>query len=196
MSGMYFEKEPQSASRPVEFGYTYRGEALRFFSDSGVFSKGEVDFGTDVLLKALPELHGRVLDLGCGYGAVGISAGKAYDIELTMSDVNRRALSLAEKNAQLNHISARMLESDGFEGIEGLFDFILTNPPIRAGKETIYRLFKESGEHLAEDGQLILVIRKQQGAQSAEKYLKTIFECVDALDKSGGFWVLRCKNKI
>ena len=196
MSEHYFTASPESPHRYAAAEYVYRGEKLRFLTDAGVFSRGEVDFGTDVLLRALPEeMAGRVLDLGCGWGAVGASVGKKYPAcSIVMSDVNERALALAAKNAAANGVKAETAQSDGLEQVEGFFDYILTNPPIRAGKQVIYRLFAESAQKLSPEGALYIVIRKQQGAESAEKYLKTIFQQVETVDKSGGFWVIRCRE--
>ena len=196
MSDHYFSASPTSEHRYAEAEYVYRGETLRCLTDAGVFSRGEVDFGTDVLLRALPEeMAGRVLDLGCGWGAVGASVGKKYPAcRVVMSDVNVRALAMAAKNAAANGVQAETAQSDGLEQVEGPFDYILTNPPIRAGKQVIYRLFAESAQKLSPEGSLYIVIRKQQGAESAVKYLKTIFQQVDTVDKSGGFWVIRCRE--
>ena len=196
MNDHYFTASPESEHRYAETEYAYRGETLRFLTDAGVFSRGEVDFGTDVLLRALPEdMAGRVLDLGCGWGAVGVSVGKKYpSCSLLMSDVNERALELARKNAAANGVRAEAVQSDGLDRVDGLFDYILTNPPIRAGKQVIYRLFAESALKLAASGALYIVIRKQQGAESALKYLKTIFGRVETVEKSGGFWVIRCQG--
>ena len=196
MNDHYYSADPNSEHKYQTAEWTYRGHALRFTTDAGVFSKGEVDYGTQVLLKALPEeMNGRVLDLGCGWGAVGVSLGRAYpDCGIVMSDVNRRALELSEKNAKANGVSVQIVESDGLENEPGSFDYIITNPPIRAGKQVIYKMFSDSAEKLTEKGQLYLVIRKQQGAESALKYLKTIFSEVDTIEKSGGFWVIRCRG--
>lgn len=194
MSEQYFERTPACDSSPTDCTFEYRGCAVTLTTDAGVFSRGEVDYGTKALLNALPELSGRVLDLGCGYGAVGVSIGKRYPLDVTMSDVNLRALSLAEKNARRNGVAAKTVESDGFSNLTGSFDYILTNPPIRAGKQVIYRLFSEAAAHLADEGALYIVIRKQQGAQSAIAYLQTLFASVAAIEKKGGFWVLECKE--
>ena len=196
MNDHYYSSDPQSGHRYAEAEYAYRGVSLRFTTDAGVFSRGEVDFGTNVLLNALPaELSGRVLDLGCGWGAVGVSVGKRYPAcEIVMSDVNRRALELAAQNAKANGVDAQTVESDGCAGIGGKFGWILTNPPIRAGKQVIYKMFADCERLLAHQGALYLVIRKQQGAESALKYLKTIYPAVETVEKSGGFWVIRCSR--
>lgn len=194
MNDHYYSADPTSEHKYQTAEWTYRGHALRFTTDAGVFSKGEVDYGTAVLLKALPEnMAGRVLDLGCGWGAVGVSVGKTNPgCDIVMSDVNRRALELSEKNAKANGVSVQIVESDVLENVPGSFDYIITNPPIRAGKQVIYKMFSDSADRLTENGQLFLVIRKQQGAESALKYLKTIFSEVDTIEKNGGFWVIRC----
>ena len=196
MSEQYFTRDPQSESRPARCEFDYRGRTLRFTTDSGVFSRGEIDFGTRTLLNALPErMTGRALDLGCGYGAVGVSIGAVNEVRVVLSDVNTRALELATANLKANGVRGEVVESDGLARVPGTFDYILTNPPIRAGKEVIYRLFLESAGRLNPAGALYIVIRKQQGALSAVNYLNTIFPSVRAVDKSGGFWVRECKHE-
>ena len=195
----YYSREPESASRPAVCETEYRGRKLRFETDAGVFSRGELDTGTRLLLEALPErLEGDVLDLGCGWGAVGVSVGKAFpETRVTMTDVNLRALELARKNARANGVAAECLESDGLEALRGrTFDAVITNPPIRAGKQVIYRLFAGAAEALNPGGALFLVIRKQQGAESCLRYLATIFARVEKLDRSGGFWVIRAAEPL
>ena len=194
MNDHYYTREPQSESRPVECEYVYRGERLRFVTDAGVFSKGEVDTGTQLLLEALPEeMSGEILDLGCGWGVIGISIAKAWpECRVTMADVNLRALELSRENAKKNHTEVECVESDGMAALTGrAFDAVVTNPPIRAGKQVIYQMFADAAKSLKPGGVLYLVIRKQQGAESCMKYLKTIYGEVEKLDKSGGFWVLR-----
>ena len=194
MAEQYFAREPSAESRPVWTEYTYRGHTVQLLTDSGVFSRGAVDEGSALLLDCLPPLSGRVLDLGCGAGIIGVCMGKANDITLTQSDVNTRALALARRNLEENGVTGTVVESDGLAALDGTFDAIVTNPPIRAGKATIYRLFSEAAEHLTEDGALYLVIRKQQGAESAQKYLATIFRTVEILRRKKGYWILRCRK--
>ena len=196
MNDHYYSSSPESAHRYAPCEYAYRGHALHFTTDAGVFSRGEVDFGTDVLLRSLPdEMSGRVLDLGCGWGPVGISIGKNWPgCAIVMSDVNERALSLAAKNARENGVTAQTVISSGLDNVPGEFDYIITNPPIRAGKQVIYGMFAQSAKQLKDHGEMYLVIRKQQGAESAIKYLKTIFDEVETIEKSGGFWIIRCRG--
>lgn len=196
MNDHYYTANPGSEHRYAPCEYTYRDCDVHFTTDAGVFSRGEVDFGTNVLLRSLPEtLAGRVLDLGCGWGAVGVCIGKKWPgCAIVMSDVNERALALAAQNARKNGVTAQTVQSNGLENVPGEFDFIITNPPIRAGKQVIYAMFAACARQLKQHGEMYLVIRKQQGAESAIKFLKTVFENVETVEKSGGFWVIRCKG--
>ena len=199
MNDQYYTRVPKSESRPRDFSWTWRGNALTFCTDAGVFSRGEVDDGTKLLLDALPEeMTGDVLDLGCGWGAIGVSIGKNWpEVKVTMADVNLRALELAGGNAERNGVQAECLESDGMSALAGrTFDAVITNPPIRAGKQVIYRMFADAAESLKPDGKLYLVIRKQQGAESCMKYLATLYGKVEKISRSGGFWVIRAGDPL
>ena len=194
MNDHYYTRVPQSESRPVGCVYSYRGLDLSFQTDAGVFSKGEVDTGTRLLLEALPEkMDGDILDLGCGWGVIGISIAKKWpETRVTMADVNTRALDLSRENAKRNRAEVTCVESDGMAALAGqTFDAVVTNPPIRAGKQVIYKMFADAAKSLKTGGALYLVIRKQQGAESCMKYLQTIYGSVEKLDRSGGFWVIR-----
>ena len=193
MNDQYYTADPTSESRPVPCAFPYRGYGLNFMTDAGVFSKGELDMGSRLLLDALPAFTGDVLDIGCGWGAIGVAIAKANrNARVTMVDVNRRALHLCQENCNRNGVTAEVLESDGMAEVLGRkFDAIVTNPPIRAGKQVIYKMFADAAVSLKADGALYHVIRKQQGAESCVKYLKTLFGEVEKLDKSAGFWVLK-----
>lgn len=195
MNEHYYTQSPQSASEERRFQLEFEGETYSFIYDNGVFSKGRLDDGTRILLSAVGSVDGNVLDLGCGWGPVGtILAHRNPAARLLMTDVNERALALSEKNLRLNRIAnARTLASDGFENIDGYFDCILTNPPIRAGKQVIYGMFDDALEHLKPGGVLYIVIRRQQGAESALKYLEKADAQVIERDK--GYWVIRCQKK-
>ena len=194
MNDHYYTRVPQSESRPVDCEYSYRGISLSFRTDAGVFSKGEVDTGTTLLLEALPEdMSGEILDLGCGWGVIGISIARKWPgTKVTMTDINTRALELSRENAKRNRAEVTCVESDGMAALEGReFDAVVTNPPIRAGKQVIYKMFADAARCLKPGGALYLVIRKQQGAESCMKYLQTLYAHVEKIDKSGGFWVLK-----
>lgn len=198
MNDQYYTADPTSESRPVPCAFPYRGHGMNFMTDAGVFSKGELDQGTRLLLDALPALSGDVLDLGCGWGAIGVSIARANpECRVVMADVNRRALQLSRDNLERNKTAAEVIESDGMAAVlDRTFDAVITNPPIRAGKQVIYKMFADAAAHLNQGGALYLVIRKQQGAESCVKYLKTLFGQVEKLDKSGGFWVLKASEPI
>lgn len=194
----YFAKNPECESNPVACSFPFAGCGISCMTDSGVFSRGELDEGTALLLSALPALSGNILDVGCGWGAIGVAVAKAYpSCRVTMVDVNERALSLARQNVLINGTSAEVMESDGLkEVMDRQFDYIITNPPIRAGKQVVYGMFSDSARCLAQDGELYLVIRKQQGGDSAIKFLKTLFSSVEKIARSGGFWVIRAGKPV
>ena len=195
----YYTSAPTSAHKPGEVSFDYRGHHLVFATDSSVFSRMELDRGTEVLIDTLPEeMSGSVLDMGCGYGVIGVAVGKHWpDCRITMADVNQRACALSVENARKNGVAAEVLESDGYEKVlDRRFDLILQNPPIRAGKAVIYRMFADAAQCLNPGGELWLVIRKQQGAPSAMTYLKTLFESVEAVEKKSGFWIIVCREPI
>ena len=196
MNDQYYSADPTCESSPVPCAFPYRGYGLTFMTDAGVFSKGELDAGTRLLIDALPGFDGDVLDIGCGWGAIGVAIARANrSARVTMVDVNRRALELCRANCDRNGVTAQVLESDGLAAVmDRRFDAIVTNPPIRAGKQVIYKMFADAAACLREGGALYLVIRKQQGAESCVKYLKTLFDNVEKLDKSAGFWVLKASE--
>lgn len=197
MPDHYYTAAPASAHKPASVSFAYRGHELRFDTDSGVFSRTEIDRGTAVLLSALPDgLSGRVLDMGCGYGVIGIAVGRAYPAcDVTMADINERACALAAANARQNGVTARVMQSDGYAALGGArFDLILQNPPIRAGKAVIYAMFAAAARRLNDGGSLWLVIRKQQGAPSALTYLRTLFADVQIVDREAGYWIFCCKQ--
>lgn len=190
----YYTSTPTSAHEVRSFRAVFAGRVLAFDTDAGVFSKQHVDPGSELLCGALPDdLSGDVLDMGCGWGAMTVlTLARFPKLNVTMADVNERALSLAVANVEKNHMQARAVLSDGFERIEGMFDAVITNPPIRAGKAVIYKMFEDAKAHLKPGGMLVLVIRKQQGAPSALKFLKTLYRKAEVIARDGGYWIIRC----
>ena len=198
MTQHYYSENPNIAHDEKQVIYEVMGNEFRCITDAGVFSRDGLDMGTRIMLEAMPEMHGRVLDLGCGWGPVGLAVGKKYPkTEIVMTDINLRAVETAEKNLKANGVkNAKAIQGDGYENVEGKFDFILLNPPIRTGKDVIYGMFSGARKYLSESGALYIVIRKQQGAESAEKYLNTIYNDVERIAREKGYWVLRCAEPV
>ena len=186
----YFENDKNLVSEIKPFNISINGNNFTFNTDNGVFSKGELDFGTNLLIKnVLKFVSGDILDLGCGYGAIGIILGKVNNCTVTMSDVNKRALHLTKMNAKKNNVSVNVIESDGYENINNKFDYVISNPPIRVGKKILYKLLLDSKDHLKENGKLIIVVRKEQGALSLIKDMSSYYK-VEVLDKEKGFLII------
>ncbi|RKJ57803.1 class I SAM-dependent methyltransferase, partial [Butyricicoccus sp. 1XD8-22] len=163
-------------------------------------SKSEVDFGSRTLIESfvLPEVDGVVMDIGCGYGPIGLAIAKEHpERTIYMMDVNERAIALAQKNAQTNGIqNVRIFESDGVSAVEEDVNAaaILTNPPIRAGKETIFRFYDGAYEKLVSNGELWVVIQKKQGAPSTVAHLEEKFTEVEVVEKKKGYWIIKAKK--
>ena len=182
-------------SNIVEFSTKIFDTEYKFKTDNGVFSKDKLDYGTRFMLETIPikELHGDILDLGCGYGVVSIILSKQIDASFDGVDVNRRALHLCKMNKELNKSkNVNFFESNVYDNVTKKYDYIITNPPIRAGKEIVYKMLGEAKGHLKENGILYFVIRKEQGAKSTIKYLESFYK-VEVLDKSKGFFIISCK---
>lgn len=194
----YFTDNRQLPHDRKEVSFRFSGLNFTFQTDSGVFSKEHVDTGTSILLNALKDepIDGRVLDMGCGYGVIGIVIRKLFETtEVVMADVNPRAVECSVSNAQRNGVDCKIVVSDGFKQVEGSYNIIISNPPIRAGKAVIYSMFEDSARFLVPGGKLYLVMRKQHGALSAVKKLEELFEAVEIIDKDKGFYVIRASMK-
>ena len=195
MSEHYYTKNPTSEHHERDVKAEIFGMEFTFTTDSGVFSRDGVDPGTRTLIEALPEITGRALDLGCGWGAAGLPVAKKNPgCTVVMTDINERAAELSRKNAKRNGVSnVEIITGDGLESVTGTFECVFTNPPIRAGKQKIYEMFAQCREMLVSGGCLYIVIRKQQGAPSALKYLGEIYSSAEVVDRSGGYWVIRAQ---
>ena len=170
--------------------------SFKFKTDNGVFSKDFLDFASKLLLEKMDFeglLDGAILDVGCGYGPIGIYASYITKKDVVMLDINPRALALSKENILLNNVSAEVIESDCLDGvIYRKFACVITNPPIHAGKEVIYKIYSQSYDVLVEGGSLWIVIQEKHGAPSTIKKLKTIFPVVEVFYKKKGFYILKC----
>lgn len=192
----YFTNDEKLASNPRSVIYSINGIEFDLESDLGVFSKNRLDYGSEVLIKSLlsENLGNSLLDLGCGIGPIGLTlAYFSPQLNVVCSDVNTRALSLCEKNARRLGLEKRItcLRSDIYIEIEGKFQSIVSNPPIRAGKKVTYEIYNGAKDHLIDGGSLYIVIRKAQGALSVKDHLEELFGNVTVLDRSKGYYVLK-----
>ncbi len=199
----YFSEKPEIKSEKRIIKYTIQNKKFEFITDNGVFSKSKVDFGTDLLLneflkknKNMKSEGIRILDIGCGYGVVSVILKSFYsEVSVTLSDVNERALELSEENLKKYNINSyEIIKSNAFEKIEGKFDVILSNPPIRAGKDTIFKIYTEAYEHLNKDGEFYCVIQTKHGAKSTQKKLVEIFGNCDTVTIDGGYRIFLSKK--
>ena len=167
---------------------------FKFFTDNGVFSKKGLDFGSRTLINELLdiELSGKLLDVGSGYGVIGIILSSFFHLKVDMVDVNKRAIHLAKMNIKENKIKdASVFYSDAYENVTEKYNIIVTNPPIRAGKEVVYKILFGAKDYLLPGGALYFVINKDQGAKSAITDLEKIAN-VEVLKKNKGFFVIKC----
>ena len=199
----YFSEKPEIKSEKRTIKYTIQNKKFEFITDNGVFSKSKVDFGTDLMLNEfLKKNRGlevekiKILDIGCGYGVVSVVLKSFYpEISFTLSDVNERALELSEENLKKYGINDyHIIKSDAFEKITEKFDVILSNPPIRAGKDIIFKIYSEAYEHLNENGEFYCVIQTKHGAKSTQKKLVEIFGNCDTVTIDGGYRIFLSKK--
>ncbi|HHG8033038.1 16S RNA G1207 methylase RsmC [Streptococcus pneumoniae] len=192
MNKMYYAENPDAAHDIHELRVDLLGEKMTFLTDAGVFSKKMVDFGSQLLLKCLEVNQGEtVLDVGCGYGPLGLSLAKAYGVQATMVDINNRALDLTRRNAEKNNAKATIFQSNIYEQVEGHFDHVISNPPIRAGKQVVHEIIEKSKDFLEIGGDLTIVIQKKQGAPSAKSKMEDVFGNCEILKKDKGYYILR-----
>ena len=216
MSHYFSEKQNVKSDRKI-IKYEIENKKFEFLTDNGVFSKTKVDFGTDIMLKVfLRENINKknqkfdVLDIGCGYGVVSVVVKSFFKNARTVSsDVNERALELTRENLFKNGVvksndsedndfgnsDFKVIKSFAFDNISKKFDVILSNPPIRAGKQTIFQIYEQSFEHLNENGEFYCVIQTKHGAKSTQKKLEEIFGNCETLEINAGYRIFRSVKK-
>ncbi len=186
----YFENDPNLKDQSLEVQFKINEKEYHLQSNQGVFSKDKLDMGSRILIETILEHQEKpssFLDLGCGIGPIGLVLQDHWHTQMTMIDVNERAVSLAKRNMKTYRLDADIVCQDGIQ--EGQYECIALNPPIRTGKKVIYRLFDECMEHCS--GSLWLVMRKQHGAASAIRYLEEKNHQVEVVHKEKGYWIFR-----
>ena len=208
MNHYFSEKQEVKSDRKI-IKYKIENKNFEFVTDNGVFSKTKVDFGTDVMLKVfLRENSDKksqkfdILDIGCGYGVVSVVIKSFFENARTVSsDVNERALELTRENLLKNgavkdeNDNFEVRKSFAFDSISNKFDVILSNPPIRAGKQTIFQIYEQSFEHLNENGEFYCVIQTKHGAKSTQKKLEEVFGNCETLEINAGYRIFRSVKK-
>ena len=199
MADHYFTNNPSVESNRQTFDFLLNGSKFTFITDAGVFSKKEIDFGSRLLIEAFvsPLVEGGILDVGCGYGPIGISIAKSNtDKQITMVDVNERALQLARENAANNKVeNVTIVKSDIYESVQNnKYAAIISNPPIRAGKKVVHEILEKAYDRLVQNGELWIVIQKKQGAPSAIDKLEEVFEEVEVVLKKKGYYIIKAKK--
>lgn len=194
----YFTENPTTEKEIHKFDWNIGANRFNFYSSNSVFSKNGMDFGSMLLVETVlrenENFDGNILDLGCGYGPIGITLASLLDkSKVIMADVNERALELCSMNAKENKVQDRVkvINSSAFENINESFDMIVTNPPIRAGKEVVFSFYEGAYEHLNEGGKLYVVIQKKQGAPSTKTKLESLFGNCEIADKKSGYFIFR-----
>ena len=193
----YFDNDKNIKSERKLIKFNFNNKDFSIYSDNGVFSKDRFDYGTRVLLNSvdIDKLFGNVLDLGCGLGVVGIILGTFNKgINIDMVDINERAIDLAKNNLVLNNVKANVFVSDIYSNIDNKYDFIITNPPIRAGKSVVREFLLGSYDYLKDNGILYFVMRKDHGVKSMIGELNDKFN-TSVVSKDKGFYVVLCTKK-
>ena len=192
----YFENDKNLKSEIRELSYKYNSSFFMFYSDNGVFSKKGIDYGSKLLLETyLKEAKEgiKVLDVGCGYGFIGIVISQITNSYVDMVDVNKRAIHLTNRNIKrYKEFNGNAFISDAYENIKNKYNVIITNPPIRVGKTKLLEILTCAFEHLEKDGTLYFVIRKDQGALSIKKTLEEKHN-VEIINKDKGYFIFKVK---
>lgn len=196
MSDHYYTNQPNAAHDFAEFDFELKGCRLRFVTDSGVFSRNTIDYGSRVLIETFTANNlpaGALLDVGCGYGPIGLAIAATTDRFVEMVDVNERAIDLACGNASRNQIeNVDIHASDIYADVKKTsYAAILSNPPIRAGKKVVHAILSDAYSLLMPGGTLTVVIQKKQGAPSAEKKMQAVFGNCEILTKDKGYYILQ-----
>lgn len=191
----YFTNNQSTKSEIREIKFSFKDKDFIFFSDHGVFSKNKLDTGSLSLVESYLKENKEskeILDLGCGYGTIGIIISKMTGSFVDCTDVNKRSIHLTEMNTKKNKVNVMAFFSDAYENVTKKYDVIITNPPVRAGKEKILEFLMEAKNHLKEDGELWFVMRKDQGSKSVAKKLESLYK-IENISKNKGFYIYKAQ---
>lgn len=194
MNEHYYSEKPTSEIKEKVFKETYKNKTLEFVSVSGVFAfENHIDKASRILIETFKPTGHKVLDMGCGYGAIGLFIKALYpQLIVTLTDINERAVLYAQKNAERNNLWVQIIKGDLYEGVgNSRFDDIVTNPPIAAGKKVVTRIISEAREHLEYNGAFWLVAYHNKGGSTYKKIMEEIFGNVEDVVKQGGIRVYR-----
>ena len=189
----YFTNETNLPSEIEKVNISIGDNNYFIYTDNGVFSKGKLDLGTEILLKTFEYNNPqdkKVLDIGCGCGPIGIYLLK-QGFAVDMSDINKRAIHLTKRALKEQNLTATVIDSNAYENITAKYDYIISNPPIRVGKDILYNIVMNSKEHLNENGEVWLVVRKDKGAESLVRDMKKLFNSVDIIEKKKGYFIIK-----
>ena len=189
----YFTNNENLKSEIKKVDSVIHSISFYFYTDNGVFSKGELDFGTELLLKTFEHTYPqdkKALDIGCGCGPIGIYLAK-LGFNVDMTDINKRALHLSKMGIKEQKLNCNIFESDAYINIKDKYDYIISNPPIRVGKEKLYEIIMNAKDHLKQNGELWIVVRKKQGADSLVRDMKEVYKEVDIIIKKKGFYIIK-----
>ena len=198
MADHYYSKTTDTPSKPKDFTFNFKGESFTFKTDNGVFSKDYIDYGSFAMLNAFKpnDIDLPILDMGSGYGPIGIVVSKLYNKKTILCEINERAYNLSLENIKKNNANSEAYNSNLYEKVEGLeFASIITNPPIRAGKETVFSIYDGAYKHLAVGGELWVVIQKKQGAPSSKTHLFELFGNCEIINRDHGYYILKSVKK-
>ena len=199
----YYDSMPDTPSDRRLIDYRANGINFSFVTDTNVFSRNDVDKGTDLLINSVIEdikergarKGERLLDLGCGYGVVGVVMKSVFmSFEVTSVDVNARAVELARENMASNNVKlTKCMQSNVLSALDesDIFDIVMTNPPVRAGKQTVFSFYEQAYEHMAPGASIYSVLQRKQGAPSSEKKLTELFGNCETVAISGGYRVMK-----
>ena len=199
MASHYYSKTQEDIeSNPSFYTFNFKGESFKFKTDNGVFSKDYIDYGSFVMLNVFKpnDIKLPILDMGSGYGPIGIVVSRLYNRHVVMAEINERAYNLSLENIKNNNSDCEAYNSNIYEKLDGFkFSSIITNPPIRAGKDVVFSIYDGAYDHLEVNGELWVVIQKKQGAPSSKEHLEKLFGNCEIVKRDRGYYILKSIKK-